>query len=338
MRKPTYLKRKEEQAALKDEVERLQRQVADLQAEKDGGFRILNKSMGLNAALKDTLEQQRLAVATTQSLMSRQLQTGNPLNIRIHLGREWTERHEMLQGMKDERLAQGFRYVIARNQHLDILKPHMSEEQFEDAQGDFCCVRNDVIPFPGVRSMRTMFDALKITLNTLEICISEQLGHITVRDDYDVMGTDSFIANYRLASGINSGVTTELNVVACGQYFEEPNMFGGEPFGVLAVDSVDEDDLHPYHLKECVRKVIHGTVVLAPVPSRKSTSRKGSSGKGGDTARDETDVEIVMLRSFFVKTCQPEFEISETVNQELRDTATRWADVALQAARGLIYS
>jgi hypothetical protein len=333
-RKATYLKRKEEQATLQDEVVRLQRQVADLQSEKDKGAQTLSESIDLNAALKDTLEQQRLAVATTQSLLSRQVRTGNPLNIHIRLGRGWNERRETLQSMKDERLAQGFRYVTARFHHLDALQPHFSEERYEDAQGDYCCSRNEVIPFPGVGSMSKVFDAVKFTMNTLEISVSEQLGHITVRDDYDAVEADSFIANYRLASGIGSGVTLELNTVAFGQYIEDPSMFEGKPYGVLALDSVDQDDLHPYRHKECVRKVISGTVVLIPVPRRKSSTRKASSGKAGD----DTDVDIVMLRSFFVKTCQPEFEVSETVNQELRDTSTRWGDVVLQTIRRIIYA
>ncbi|OWZ05942.1 hypothetical protein PHMEG_00021878 [Phytophthora megakarya] len=286
--------------------------------------------------MKNAVEHNQLGVAAAQSLVSQWLQghSGNPMNVFIHLGQEWTERRQTLLDMKDERLARGFRYVSARCQHLDGLKPHFSEERFEDANGDFCCVRNEVIPFPGVQSMRKVFDAVKYTLNTLEISISEQLGHITVRDDYDVVETDSFICNYRLASGIDSGVTTELNAVAFGQYVENPSGLRKEPYAVVAIDSVDQDDLHPYHPHECVRKVINGTVVLIPVPCRKSSNRSTQT----EEKNESDDVEIVMLRYFFVKTCRPEFEVSELVTQELRDTITRWGDVVLQAVRRIIYA
>ncbi|RAW28403.1 hypothetical protein PC110_g15221 [Phytophthora cactorum] len=168
--------------------------------------------------------------------------------------------------------------------------------------------------------MRKVFDAVKFTLDTLEISISEQLGHITVRDDYDVVGADSFICNYRLASGIDSGVTTELNAVP--------------------------DDLHPYHPHECVRKVLNGTVVLIAVPRRrndspdksvKEVSKKESPAEVEDRLED-TDGEIVMMRNFFVKTCRPEFEVSEIVTQELRDNITWWGDVVLQAIKRIIYA
>lgn len=243
----------------------------------------------------------------------------------IRLGREWTERRETLLSMKDERLARGFRYVTARCQHLDALKPHFSEEKFEDVNGDFCCVRNEVIPFPGVQSMRKVFDAVKFTLDTLEISISEQLGHITVRDDYDAVEADSFTCNYRLSSGIDSGVTTELNAVAFGRYVEKPTAISKEPYAVMAIDSVDQDKLHPYHPQECVRKMLNGTVVLVEVPN-------------GVKGQVNTEVEIVMLRSFYVKTCRPEFEVSDAVMKELRNTTTRWGEVVLETVRRIVYA
>uniref|UniRef100_H3GW15 Uncharacterized protein n=1 Tax=Phytophthora ramorum TaxID=164328 RepID=H3GW15_PHYRM len=184
-RKATYLKRKEEQNALQDQIRALQQQLQELQANNGGGvsqLAQLTASVGLNVALKQSVEQQQLGVATAQSLVSRRLQdeSGSPVNVYIHLGREWVERRATLVDMKGERLDQGFRYVTARCQHLHALKPHFSEERFEDANGDFCCLRNEVIPFPGIQSVRKVFDAVKFTMNTLEISISEQLGHITV--------------------------------------------------------------------------------------------------------------------------------------------------------------
>ncbi|KAL4137715.1 hypothetical protein PRIC2_001229 [Phytophthora ramorum] len=349
-RKATYLKRKEEQNALQDQIRALQQQLQELQANNGGGvsqLAQLTASVGLNVALKQSVEQQQLGVAAAQSLVSRRLQdeSGSPVNVYIHLGREWVERRATLVEMKGERLDRGFRYVTARCQHLHALKPHFSEERFEDANGDFCCLRNEVIPFPGIQSVRKVFDAVKFTMNTLEISISEQLGHITVRDDYDVVEADSFISNYRLASGIDSGVTTELNAVAFGRFVEDPDRFGGQPYAVVAIDSVDQDDLHPYHPHECVRKGINGTVVVIPVSRRISDSRKVRLGEDtkktrteGSSNEDKMEVEVVMLRSFFVKICRPEFEVSELVTQELQDTIARWGDVVLQAVRRIVYA
>ncbi|GMF25804.1 unnamed protein product [Phytophthora fragariaefolia] len=346
-RKASYLRCKEEQGKLRNQLLALQQQLADLQAKQKGGEtqekQRLDAAVGLNSALKDAMEQQQLGVATAQGWVSRWVrnQDGNPMSDPICLGRERRERREVLLNMKDERLARGFRYVTARCQHLDTLKPHYSEEKFEDESGGFCFVRNEVIPFPGAQSMRKVFDAVKFTMNTLEICISEQLGHITLRDDYDTVNADSFISNYRLVSGLDSGVSTELNAVAFGQLFESFEESSGESYAVLTIDSVDHDDLHPYHPYECVRKMINGTVVLMAVPAKHHykdrAQRLGRDTKDGSVLEEDT-VDIVMLRSFFVKSCRPEFEVSDVTAQELRDNATRWGDVVLQSVRRIIYA
>lgn len=326
-RKATYLVVKEQQEALQDEIEALQQQLQALQDEGDGGAaqrRDLYASVATNMALCEDVEQQHIRIAGMQGLVSEYMQSKGKdvMGMRIHLGREWAARRETLLAMKDERLARGFRYVMARYQHVQPLKPQFSEERFEEDNGDFCCVCSQVIPFPGVQNLRKVFDAVRFTVDTLEIAISEQLGHTTLRDDYDDVEAGAFVSNYRLSSGLDCGVTAELNAVAFGQYVEKE---GEQPYGIMAIDSVDVDELHPYHPNECVRKVLHGTVLLLPVRRKK----KGSS---------EDEVVVVMLRSFFVKTCRPQFDVSELAMQELRDNVTRWGDVVLQAIRRMIYT
>ncbi|RLN51600.1 hypothetical protein BBJ29_009342 [Phytophthora kernoviae] len=267
-RKATYLVRKEEQESLQEQIQTLQQQLQDLQDNGETQRRDLYASVGENAALKDAVDQQHFAVAGAQSLMSEWLQNQNrnPMRMHIHLGQEWTARRETLLAMKDERLARGFRYVTARCQHLAPLKPQFSEERFEDANGDTCCIRNEVIPFPGVESLKKVFDAVRFTIDTLEIAVSEQLGHMTLRDDYDTVDDGTFISNYRLVSGLDCGVTAELNAVVMGQYVE----------------------------------------------TGKVTRKKAKSIKGDQ----EEEVVIVMMRSLFMKTCHPEFDISEAAMQE----------------------
>ncbi|RLN75348.1 hypothetical protein BBJ28_00003195, partial [Nothophytophthora sp. Chile5] len=201
------------------------------------------------------------------------------------------------------------------------------------ASGDFCCVRNEVIPFPGVQSLQKVFDALKFTLLNLEISISEQLGHITLREDYDTVEDDAFISNYRLASGNSNGLTTELNSVAFSQYFENHERFDREPCAILAVDSVDEDELHPYNPSDCVRKAINSTTVLS-----RMKRAKASQNKRIDAGEDEEEVVIVMRRAAFAKTCRPAFDIPEVAMQELRDGVTDWGNTITQALRGILHA
>ncbi|RLN74391.1 hypothetical protein BBJ28_00013726 [Nothophytophthora sp. Chile5] len=342
-RKATYLVRKEERARLQNQVLELQRKLASMQLFAGVGSeeqtRSLIASARTNVALHNEIELLQLGMAASQSLLSDWVenQAGNPVALPIHLRQEWSDRRETLLGLKDKRLARGYRYVTARNQHLDPLKPHFSEERFEDANGDFCCVRNEVVPFPGVQSLQKVFDALKFTLLNLEISISEQLGHITLREDYDTMEDDAFISNYRLVSNNTSGVTTELNAVLFGQYFESQARFGGRPCAILAVDSVDDDEVHPYNPRERVRKAITSTIVLTPVMCPKTSQNRPSEATDG-VAEDEEEVVVVMRRAAFVKTCRPEFDVPEVVLQELRESVIRWGDVATQALREILYA
>jgi len=58
---------------------------------------------------------------------------------------------------------------------------------FETDNGDVCLLGSTVTRFPGVRSLRQVFDALWFYLTNMEISISELLGHITVREDHDMI-------------------------------------------------------------------------------------------------------------------------------------------------------
>lgn len=328
-RKPTYLVQKEEREELQTQVQRLQQQLQALQDRADGcQRRKLYASVGLNLALKKTVEQQHMHVASAQSLMSdwMQHQSDNPMGMHIHLGREWSARRKTLLAMKDERIARGFRYTMARCEHLSLLKPQFTEEAFEDENGDFCCIRNEVIPFPGVQSLKKVFDGVRFAIDTLEISVSEHLGHVTLRDDYDTIEAGAFISNYRLSSGLDCGITTEQNAVAFGQYVDSTANGGKHPYAIMTIDSVDQDDLHPYHPSKCARKMLNGTVLLLPVTRKKRKDEQ-----------DEDEVVIVALRTFFSRMCPPEFEISELAAQELRDNTTSWGNVVLRAIRQYVY-
>ncbi|KAG7377489.1 hypothetical protein PHYPSEUDO_011543 [Phytophthora pseudosyringae] len=74
-----------------------------------------------------------------------------------------------------------------------MAQPQLSDERFETANGDTCCVIFQTIQLPGVKSPQQVYDALLFSVNNAEISISERLGHVTVRDDYE--GVDGNIFN-----------------------------------------------------------------------------------------------------------------------------------------------
>ncbi|RLN75330.1 hypothetical protein BBJ28_00003211 [Nothophytophthora sp. Chile5] len=352
-RKASYLRHKDEAQALREELQVLRSELVALKG-REGGLdtrlnRILRQqqSVSENALLKDAMRSQHQAVATAQSLLSRcvESQSVDPMHTRIRLPKMVSARHEAMLSMKDDMFLRGFQYVKTRSQHLDLFKPHLSEERFEDANGDFCCVRFEVIPFPGVRSVKHVFNALEFFLFNMEISISERLGHITIREDYDNVSGAASISNHRLVSEDKNGIISEANEAAFAQYFECRKEFGGRPCALITVDTVDDDDLHPYNPLERVRKDTVATVVVTEErrSKRASTSKAEAKSRtrsgldyGEEASDDEEEVVVVMRRGAFLKTHRPEFELPTDVLRELHDDITNWADVMVQTIRGYV--
>lgn len=231
----------------------------------------------------------------------------------------------MLQSIKQQKLLMAYQYCMARSQHLDPLKQHTSDERFESAQGDFCCSRFEVVQFPGVTSIRKVYDALRFVRDNLEIIISESLGHITVREDYNC-GQDPYtaIANYRLISDDENGVTLEFNEVSFSQLFSDD---AGRLCVVVAIDFVDKDELYPYDSQQRVRKDVSVGIVLS----------KGVQETSDAGARASTDGIVVLRRAVFLKVRRSECEADEQTLRRVRDGTARWGELMLDAMRRIVY-
>lgn len=241
----------------------------------------------------------------------------------IRLGTDWDERREMLLGMKERKIRNATEYIRARSQFLDPLKPHLSDERFENAQGDFCCVRCDVVQFEGARSVKQVYDAIIYYCMSMEITISERLGHITVREDYDYV--ERSISNRRLISN-EFGVLTETNGVLFFQYFESHELSNGAPCGIITSDFVDEDALNPYIPTARVRKDVTSAVVLT------QHMRKKCNGEEGE------ELVVTMSRSGFLKLRRSDMEIAPHIVQEMRDGIAGWGQIMVRAINAMLHS
>ncbi|KAF4127806.1 hypothetical protein GN958_ATG23037 [Phytophthora infestans] len=151
----------------------------------------------------------------------------------------------------------------------------------------------------------------------MEIIISEQLGHITIRDDYDEVNEEAFHA--RILSTNEDNITTEGNVVSFRAMLSDG--YNGQPCAVMVGDSVDEDEIYPYLPHRHVRKDISTAVVLTADKS----------------ARDKTNVVVTMRRAAFYKVRRPEFPVTFCELENLREATTQWSDVMLKTIRGILY-
>ncbi|KAG1690771.1 hypothetical protein DVH05_027820 [Phytophthora capsici] len=309
---PSYVVRKEEARALSEEIEELQKQLLALQNTRDETN--IKFTAETNQTLREFLFQQHLALVSTSSMLSNHIssQTDNPIKMYIHLPKQWTARRETLVGLKEAKFRQCRDYLDARCRNLDMTKDHSSENQYEDADDNFLYHRFDVTRFRG-KSLKQVYDALLFFMFNMEISISETLGDITVRDDYDAIDDDAYISNHRLVSK-HDGVATEANVATFAQCFTE---LGGSSCVIFTSNSIDEDDLHPYNASEFVRRDVSAAVML-------------------NEEKTDEDVVVVMRRAAFVKVYSPSFDVSESTLAAMHERISQWPKVMLQSIREVI--
>ncbi|KAF4028079.1 hypothetical protein GN244_ATG20263 [Phytophthora infestans] len=209
---------------------------------------------------------------------------------------------------------------MARSRHIVNGRDQESQDEFEADGGDVCCSGNVEIHFrrgvakAGVRS----------SLPLRRQRGNQQLGYITVREDYDVIEGSAF--NSRIISSDENDVSTESNTIVFTQLFAQGNpRFGGEPCAVVASDCVDEDELYPYHGSdsgsERIRKDISGAIVL-------TVSRQ----------QDKSELAVVMRRSDILKLHCPEFSLSTFAQQEPEDGIVDWGKVMITTFREVLFA
>ncbi|KAG6617223.1 uncharacterized protein IUM83_02684 [Phytophthora cinnamomi] len=345
-RKPTYLIRKEEEKTLRDEILQLEAQVAVLKTRgmpagsSEAADPGMQDSKAKSKVLTNAIKQQQLGIASAQSLMAECMRTqySNPLCTRICLKKDWGERRTTLLAMREQKLRNAYEYMMTRNSETPVGQDQNSNELLEDDNGNVFLLGSTVVTFPGVRSLRQVFEALWFYLTNMEISISERLGHITVREDYDMIEGSAY--NARITSSDTNGITTESNAIVFGQLFENGDpTFGGEPCAIVASDCVDEDERYPYHLSEHVRKDISGGVVLTAT-RRKKQPTTGKCGQLLDevepTGQDE-ELVVTMRRAGYLKMHHPEFPVAPFALQELKAGIADWGQVMIKTMREVLY-
>lgn len=284
------------------------------------------------AGILYALQAQQLRVASIQSALSQCVldQQFYPLYSRIHLTKDWNERRAALLAIREQKLQVALEFV---NACANSSQSHFSENKFETEEGDLCCVRYETVDFPGVASLEQVFDALWFFMTNMEIVISEQLGQITLRDDYDT--ADGRAINTRFISN-SSGLTTEGNVVTFRRMFDEGvDHFNGERCAVVAVDSIDEDELHPYISHERARRDASGAIVLTASRRPKESGATAPQHLRGD---EEDELVVTMRRATFWKFYRPAFPLPELAIHDFHDGMTAWADVMVRTLRSKVYS
>lgn len=223
--------------------------------------------------------------------------------------------------MKQQKLATAEQYMRVRNKRRSLFKPHKTDSQCETEEEDYYCAHADVVHFKGAESARQAYDALIFTMANMEISVAEQLGDITVREDYDTLKDG--VANYRMRTWENPTIPQESNSVVFTQFFENQlydETSDGHGYGVMVLDFVDQDDLHPYSPNDNIRRDITVACVLS---------------MHQDPLNNHESV-VVIQRAAFAKIHSTTLITDESAMDTLRKGIAGWCDVCLSTMRSYV--
>lgn len=281
------------------------------------------------------------------ALGKQRVQSRHPLDTPIHLGAEWEGRQQYLRAMKRAKLSTAYKYILERTRGLHasnpgLLTPHHSEERYETDDGKFCCDSFEIIQFFGVKSVKQVYEAALAFFQSMEISISEKLGHLTVRDDcYDdtVTGSvttmtkgslDDKVSHYRLVSSEVPGLKTEMNLVGFCQYFDDiADVLGANDeemstCGFFTSDCVNSDAIYPYNPSERIRRDVTAAIAITP---REIVN-----------ARGEKELVVIMRRAAYLKIHPAQIPVAREAEDALRAGINAWGDIMVKVMRGMIYA
>ncbi|KAE9361432.1 hypothetical protein PF008_g1023 [Phytophthora fragariae] len=138
-RKCTYAARREKTKELRQEIRRLESQVAVLkirsakpgqESEVDA---MLKQTAEENTMMRDSAKKHQLQVAKMQSAINQCLRTqqSHPLYTYISLPQHWDERKTKLTAIREEKLRNAYNFVMDPGYIVDVDKTTYSDELFE---------------------------------------------------------------------------------------------------------------------------------------------------------------------------------------------------------------
>ncbi|POM68340.1 GTP-binding protein LepA [Phytophthora palmivora] len=331
-RKPTYLIRKEEKCELLEQLKELESQVSFLQnrtsiaawQEKD---RQQIETELKNNVLRNSVKQQQLGVLTAQSALSELTHAVHnrcPLDLYIHLGRDWTKRTEILTSLRAQQCQDALELVEKRTQFMTEVREYTENAQFMDEAGDFCSIRFDITPIDGLKTVKEAFEFIQFHIkhmdtkpcNSKYTCTSE-------------IGPDKNIMHRRLIISEVENVATETNFVMFSQHqaatghhmFGDPDKQGDQ--GVMVMNFIDKDDLYPYRPQDCVRLDISGVMTL------KSYHKNVKTPKG----EVKEEPAVVLTRWMLQKLRRTDLPVPTHVLQTMRDRINDPGNTILRAVK-----
>uniref|UniRef100_K3WP43 Uncharacterized protein n=1 Tax=Globisporangium ultimum (strain ATCC 200006 / CBS 805.95 / DAOM BR144) TaxID=431595 RepID=K3WP43_GLOUD len=276
------------------------------------------------------------------------IRAGSPIERVIRLPEDEQQRMAILMKLQPTMLKEGAAFLQERIPRIDRSRAMHEDFGCEAANGDYLFASIATLPCDcgtefttttdsrrSLPSARDVFDALLAHFSVLEIKISENLGHVTIREDDDRSREENAgILQNRLVSTSPNGVRMESNTVFFSSF--EPGEGSGEDgrgYGLVVCNHIDDDARYPYQPSHRVRRDLSSVIEVAIHPkatrSRK-ISKRSKSTPGTRTSQHQADAndssEDVVVVTRWVLNClhAPAFPLPPGRRRELRETTEQW--------------
>ncbi|KAL4117719.1 hypothetical protein PRIC2_011705 [Phytophthora ramorum] len=324
-RKSTIDIRKEEIAKLLKELAGLQSQMELLNTRAMAPHtpdETSGEAVVANRVLRRSIQKQQLEVTRFHALMSEyslfSIRVGSPIHQEIHLLKDNNSRHAALTAMKTQALQKGAIFLRDRCPRINPCKPMREDHGYEAPNGDFYATYLSTSQFEN--SVKKVFDILLGYFSSIEICVSEKLGNVTIREDDDNLAPG--VTQNRLVSTTIGGLRMESNTVFFSHYEEGGSEPGHEHgYGLFVADFVDEDDRSPYHPQERIRRDFSAVLELTSYPIQRRTSGTKTVSSSSSEAEERL---VVVTRWVHSRVHHPQFDIPLSGWHEMRENTERW--------------
>ncbi|KAG6615909.1 uncharacterized protein IUM83_12099 [Phytophthora cinnamomi] len=273
-----------------------------------------------NRVLRRAIQKQQLEVTRFHALMSEyalfSIRVGSPIHNEIRLAKDSISRRTTLTALKMHALQTGAHFLKDRFPRVNPCKPMREDHGYEAPNGDFYATYFSTTQFEN--HVKKVFDILLGYFSSIEICVSEKLGNVTIREDDDNFAPG--VTQNRLISTTIGGLRMESNTVYFSHYEEGSTEPGHEHgYGLFVADFVDEDARNPYHPHERIRRDFSAVLELTSYPIQRRTSAKKTA-----TSNDEEKRVVVVTRWVHSKVYHPQYDIPLSGWHEMRENTERW--------------
>ncbi|KAG1686241.1 hypothetical protein DVH05_002186 [Phytophthora capsici] len=330
VRMRTYTARKKEIEALMEELPALEAYVDYLKhqaAKINNQTNSTQKQQLVNSCLRDTAHRQQFALTRIHSALSdftSRQEKLVPFDNFIHLKADRKLRLQTLLHLKPRVLRDARRFMRERTRFTDLSVPSSEQSSFVSPSGDYCALKFVVMPLEGEFDAKQVFDTLQFYLFHMEIMISEATGDLTLCEEEDPSNQD--VSQHRFLRSTPSGYQVESNDVIISHFDAQNEEFGdGREYGIITIDCVDKDELHPYAPGKKLRQDLTSIITV------QSYKHKVPCPQNPKKLLIKTD--IVMVRSNFFKLHRTSLPLSKVEMQETIDRLACRGNLLFNAVR-----